>query len=424
VTGHGQPKGVATATSVARLDQARRNEDLVLAENALDAVRFVFVIRILVVLWLGITAMVGARLTGSEFPDDRTRMVVIAAYLVSSVVALISVRRSTPDVREALRKPFLSIAMDFAFVALMAWQDAATGGFSESKLAAVCGLYTSFSLSYFSLWHVAVSGAVAIAVFLTGVMAAGVPPDGRTLLMVPGALAALAFLIGWANWRTRRMFVNLRRRDNLTRFLPRPVAERILAEGESRLAPIQREVTVLFTDIRDFTALSENMAPGALLAFLDDYLGHMSQIVKGHDGVVNKFLGDGMLAFWGVPDEDPRHAEKGMAAALSMRAKLGEINAARAEDGLAAIRIGIGIHTGLVAAGMLGSADQHEYTIIGDAVNVASRVEGLTRRFDTDILVTESTWGLAPDEAFAGRRLASEVVKCRVEPVVVYALDR
>jgi adenylate cyclase len=138
--------------------------------------------------------------------------------------------------------------------------------------------------------------------------------------------------------------------------------------------------------------------------------------------VVNKFLGDGMLAFWGVPEDDPQHAERALAAALSMRARLREINAGRAQDGLSVIRFGIGIHTGIVAAGMLGSADQHEYTIIGDAVNVASRVEGLTRRFDTDILVTESTWNLGGG-GFSARRLASEQVKGRAEPVVVYALD-
>ena len=419
--GPGDPEGAATA--IARIDEARRNEDLVLAENALNGVRFVFATRIVLVGWLGLTAQLGAWLAGQPLERDWLRTPIILAYILFSVAALLSTRRSKPaDLRRAKLMPFLSIAADFAFAALMNWRDAANGQFSDSKLAAVCALYLSFSICYFSLWHVVGSGVAAIGVFVFGVVASEGQLAGRTSLMVPGALAGLAVLIGWANWRTRRMFVNLRKRDNLTRFLPRPVAERIMAQGDVPLRPVQREVTVLFTDIRDFTTFSERMAPAALLAFLDEYLGHMSQIVKGHDGVVNKFLGDGMLAFWGVPDEDPRHAEQALAAALHMRAKLRELNAQREQAGLAPIQIGIGVHTGVVAAGMLGGADQHEYTIIGDAVNVASRVEGLTRRLDTDILVTESTWKLG-SAGLSGRRLAEEPVKGRSEPVVVYALD-
>ncbi len=420
MTGAGQPK--RTPTAIARLDQARRNEDLVLAENALQAVRVVCAIRLVLVGWLGATTLVGAWLAGEPFERDAIRTPIILGYVVFSIVALVATRRSTPNTREAMWKPFLAIAGDFAFAALMNWRDAANGHFSDSKVAAVCALYLSFAVSYYSIWHVIASGAAAVAVYTGSVLGSGGYVIGRTTVMVPGALVGLCFLVGWANRRTHQLFVNLRKRDNLTRFLPRPVAERILAGGESRLQPVQREVTVLFTDIRDFTSLSENMPPSDLLRFLDDYLGSMSQIVKGHDGVVNKFLGDGMLAFWGVPDDDPRHAERALSAALSMRARLRELNVARAGDHLAPIRFGIGIHTGVVAAGMLGSADQHEYTIIGDAVNVASRVEGLTRQFDTDILVTESTWSLGGG-TFSGRRLASEQVKGRAEPVVVYALD-
>jgi adenylate cyclase len=379
-------------------------------------------IRLVLVGWLGATTVVGAWLAGESFEGDAIRTSIILGYIAFSIGALIATRRSTPNTREAMWKPFLAIAGDFAFAALMNWRDVANGYFSDSKVAAVCALYVAFAVSYYSMWHVVASGAAAVAVYTGSVLGSGGYVIGRTTLMVPGALLGLCFLVGWANRRTHDLFVNLRKRDNLTRFLPRPVAERILAGGESRLEPVQREVTVLFTDIRDFTTLSENMAPAELLHMLDDYLGHMSQIVKGHEGVVNKFLGDGLLAFWGVPEDDPQHAERALAAALSMRARLREINAARAEDGLAVIRFGIGIHTGVVAAGMLGSADQHEYTIIGDAVNVASRVEGLTRRFETDILVTESTWNLG-GSGFSGRRLASEPVKGRAEPVVVYALD-
>ncbi|HEY0093881.1 MAG TPA: adenylate/guanylate cyclase domain-containing protein, partial [Archangium sp.] len=176
-----------------------------------------------------------------------------------------------------------------------------------------------------------------------------------------------------------------------------------------------------FSDIRDFTALSESLPPRAVLGLLDDYFGHMGQIVMGHGGIVNKFLGDGMLACWGVPDGDANHAAHAMQAALDMRKKLEELNAWRQQRGEPALRIGIGLHTGVVAAGMLGGAEQHEYTVIGDAVNLASRVEGLTKALGVDILVSESTWR-AGEGRFQGERMSEERVKGRREAVVVYSL--
>jgi adenylate cyclase len=148
----------------------------------------------------------------------------------------------------------------------------------------------------------------------------------------------------------------------------------------------------------------------------------MSQIVKGHDGLVNKFLGDGMLAFWGVPAAKPDHARAALQAALDMRTELAELNTLRERQGRPTTRIGIGIHTGVVAAGMIGGADQHEYTVIGDSVNLASRIEGLTKQLGADILVSERAWQQA-GEGFAGQRKAEERVKGREEAVVVYALE-
>jgi adenylate cyclase len=218
------------------------------------------------------------------------------------------------------------------------------------------------------------------------------------------------------------MFRDLRQRDNLTRFLPRQVADRVIAQGPQSLAPVEREITVLFSDIRGFTGMSEGMGPRDVLVMLDDYFGRMSQVVKGHDGVVGKFMGDGLLAFWGVPDAMPDHATRAVRAARDMRSALRELNQQRVKDGLPPIKIGIGIHTGPVAAGMLGGALQAEYTVIGDAVNVASRIEGLTKEHAVDVLLSETTWGQLGDGART-RRVAEDTIRGRKEPVVLYTLD-
>jgi adenylate cyclase len=236
-----------------------------------------------------------------------------------------------------------------------------------------------------------------------------------------GGLVVLGFMVGVTNRAVRAMFQDLRLRDNLTRFLPQPVAERMIKLGPAALAPVQREVTVLFSDIRGFTTMAEGLEPRAVLALLDDYFGRMAQIVKGHDGVVGKFLGDGMLAFWGVPDRVADHALRAVKAALDMRRGLVELNQAREQDGEPPIAIGIGIHTGIVAAGTLGGSLQSEYTVIGDAVNVASRIEGLTKTHGVDVLVSETTWEQLAG-AVPGEKLATETIRGRKEPVVLYTI--
>jgi adenylate cyclase len=178
----------------------------------------------------------------------------------------------------------------------------------------------------------------------------------------------------------------------------------------------------MFSDIRGFTAMSEGLSPRDVLAMLDDYFGRMGQIVKGHDGVIGKFLGDGLLAFWGVPDRLDDHANRAVRAARDMRRAVRELNQHRETHGLPPIRIGIGIHTGPVAAGMLGGALQAEYTIIGDAVNVASRVESLTKEHAVDVLISETTWLQLP-EPRRGERLASVEIRGRKQPITLYTID-
>jgi adenylate cyclase len=122
-----------------------------------------------------------------------------------------------------------------------------------------------------------------------------------------------------------------------------------------------------------------------------------------------------------VPDLQDDHAERALKAAVDMRRKMVELNAARAQAGIANFRIGIGVHTGVVAAGMLGGIDQREYTVIGDAVNLASRIEGLTKLLGTDILASETAWAQG-GKRFTGERVGEEHVKGRDAAVVIYAV--
>jgi adenylate cyclase len=407
-------------STVARVELARVNQELVLAESALRGERMVSWVRLAMLVLIVLSQGVIARVSGEQLPRDPVRMAAVLAYAVFTLGAVVVLRREVPNLRRATWRPLISLAWDFGFIGFMAWRSILLERFNPQMSAAGCAVVLAFAVARYSWVHVALSTALAAVTFVGVNLLAGSFSWSITSFVV-GCYCALGLLIGWANTAVSSMFLGLRRRDNLSRFLPRQVVERVLNSGDGALAPVQREVTILFSDIRDFTSLSESLPPRAVLELLDDYFGHMSQIVMGHGGIVNKFLGDGMLACWGVPDEDPRHAVNAMRAALDMRTKLEEINAWRARRGEPPLRIGIGLHTGVVAAGMLGGAEQHEYTIIGDAVNLTSRVEGLTKALGEDILVSESTWKRG-EGRFLGERLSEERVKGRRDSVVVYSL--
>ncbi|MFP2910395.1 adenylate/guanylate cyclase domain-containing protein [Pyxidicoccus sp. 3LFB2] len=418
-------KGQGRDTTVARFAVAQANEESVLAEGALNGERRVSFIRLLVLCLIALSQ--GGIAKMSQDPSrpelDLARMVPFCAYALFSLGAFFILRAQKPHAQRARWFPVPTTVLDTGFFSYMAWLSwSRTGHYDAGMLAAILGVVQSFSVARYSRLHVLLSTALSSAAYslLAGLTGHGSPAQ---VSFVVFCYVALGWLIVMTNAQVRGMFLKLRRRDRLSRFLPKQVVERVMKLGDAPLQPVQREVTILFSDIRDFTTLSETLQPREVLELLDEYFGHMTHIVLARDGIVNKFLGDGMLACWGVPDEHENHAELAMRAALDMRAKLEELNAHRERHGQPRLRIGIGLHTGVVAAGMLGGAEQHEYTVIGDAVNLASRVEGLTKSLGVDILVSESTWQKGGGR-FVGERLGETHVKGRREPVVVYALDR
>ena len=199
------------------------------------------------------------------------------------------------------------------------------------------------------------------------------------------------------------------------RFAPAQVVEDIIAGGIST-RPEAKEVTVLFADLQGFTALTERLEPARLVAVLNGFFEAMSRAIAAHRGHLAKFLGDGLLALFGALEHDPWQAHD------AVRAALAEYNQTIVRDGIPRLVLGIGIHRGPVVAGVIGTAELVEYGVVGGAVNLASRVEGLTRVHGADILITAAVRS-ALDGRFRLRALPAVQVKGVPEPLVTFAVE-
>ena len=170
-----------------------------------------------------------------------------------------------------------------------------------------------------------------------------------------------------------------------------------------KLGGEKRRMSVLFSDIRGFTSIAESMPPEKLVVTINAYLTHMTGIVFEQDGVLDKYIGDAVMAFWNAPLDQADHALRAVKTALAMQTAVADMNREKElPDGLA-IRIGIGINTGDMIVGNMGSEARFDYTVIGDNVNLASRLEGLTKEYGVGILVTEATIADIKDKVLARR---------------------
>jgi class 3 adenylate cyclase len=196
------------------------------------------------------------------------------------------------------------------------------------------------------------------------------------------------------------------------------VTEDLLTKDIS-IGGARKEVTVFFSDIRGFTSLSERQSPEQVVAMLNEYFAVMVKIITEHDGVVDKFIGDAIMAVWGAPRCTGRDTERALSACLAMRTALAELNDRRRARNEDPLLIGMGLHCGSAISGTIGSDERMEYTVIGDTVNVTSRVESSSKTFGADLLVTEAIKARV-DASFAFESVGEINVKGKLEPLHLF----
>ncbi|HUF78781.1 MAG TPA: adenylate/guanylate cyclase domain-containing protein, partial [Thermoanaerobaculia bacterium] len=233
----------------------------------------------------------------------------------------------------------------------------------------------------------------------------------------------LPYQIGIVDARARQI------RRTFAQFVSESIVEEMLRHPERvRLGGERREMTVVFSDIRGFTSIAERLDSEELVQLLNQYFTPMTRLVLAEGGTLDKYMGDALMAFFGAPVALPDHAARACRAALAMRSKLAELNAGwRAEGKLpegAALGIGVGLNSGEMSVGNMGSEDVFDYTVIGDNVNLGSRIEGLNKPYGTDVLASEATVkaAQAAGAGFLFRELDRVRVKGKKEPVAIYEL--
>ena len=280
-------------------------------------------------------------------------------------------------------------------------------------------------------------GAEYLFIALVALMLALALP--RLGVAVAGAFAALALIVAWTGawWayraphllidpaypslvilliygtstiqgylrseRSRRQI-----KQTFSRLMAPALVEQLAAKPEQlRLGGENRDMTILFADVRGFTGIAEGLGPQELTTFINEFLQPMSDVVMAHEGVIDKYIGDCIMAFWNAPLPDPHHAAHAVAAAKAMRRTLVSLNAERERQAVAAgrvfkpLRIGVGLNTGECCVGNMGSHQRMEYSVLGDAVNLASRLEGASKTYGVDLILSESTALLVPSEPLA-----------------------
>lgn len=283
----------------------------------------------------------------------------------------------------------------------------------------IAGLVLAFGLTLLPAWRalwLAILTLGALVTLNTGLFLGArlVLPLAAAVLMT---LLALALSMSWGylvEERDRRRLAEL-----FGTYVPPELVDEMLTTGRHySMRAESRELTVMFCDMRGFTMLSEHMEPLELQAFLNNVFSRLTHIIRDRRGTVDKYMGDCVMAFWGAPVDTPNHAELAVQAAIDMAQAVHQINNEHRADGWPEISVGIGLNTGVMSVGDMGSTVRRSYTVVGDAVNLASRLEGLADHYGVDIVASEATRAKSP--AYFWQELDLVRVKGRAQTVPIF----
>jgi class 3 adenylate cyclase len=334
---------------------------------------------------------------------------ILAAGFAGSAVLVWRLR--APDFPRHLA--LFGISLDFGILAALTASQGASGFYPAVRQSIeTYTIFLPFALVMnaltglrFSLRQVVLSGFLCLAVILEAALIDCLQFGAPFYAVTIGVLVSLAvgttvtsyFQVAKARGLLSEAasieFEAVRVRNALSRYVSAPVAEMVLRENLLETGEGRRErVTVLFSDIRGFTKLSETMPPESVVSLLNRYFSRMVRVVFLHEGMLDKYIGDGMMVIFGAPVQCDDHALHAVHAALEMRQELEKLNEELESQGQKPLSIGIGIHTGECVIGNIGTEQRLDYTAIGDTVNTTSRIEGLTKEYGVDILISAETF--------------------------------
>jgi class 3 adenylate cyclase len=236
-------------------------------------------------------------------------------------------------------------------------------------------------------------------------------------------LSCVAFCTAYNSASLVRVYREATIKEQLARFLSPELVEQVVRQPSLlQRRTERRNATVIFADIRGFTRISEQLTPERVVELLNEVLEQMTLAIMQHQGMVDKYIGDAVMGVFGVPLHVEDHALRAARAALDMRDRLIQLNAQLRQQGLPEVSIGIGLHTGELLFGAIGSTRRLDYTVVGDTVNVASRIEGMTRSYPVEILLSDATRAAVGD-AMPLYSIATVQVKNRTEPLRLWSPD-